>query len=761
MLSRPLFKPHLQVEPLPPDQVFLLTESQSYLLRGELYLQLSTLIDGERTLQEIHRELGHQFSMVEVCYALLSLEQEGFVIEGNREPSPTTDLRAAYWYALDQSPEHILRTLRSSSVSIRQFGSDRSIPGLSPWVGALLSALIDQQISVSSVSEDSSFEIVVTDDYLHPELKIYNQKALQTQRAWLLVKPLGTQPFLGPIFVPPSTGCWQCLAYRYRQNQPVRTLIEQRTGRTVPLTQPLSPAALQLMVGYTLETILQWLTHPSDHPLINTLVTLDLHTLTLDKHHLTKRPQCPVCGNVELQSQQMLQPITLSPCPKRSTRDGGYRCRSPEVTLAHYRSQIDPLLGSVRELERISSQDEPLIHNYSAFHWFPHMEMNSATLPENLFVNRSGGKGKTAAQAQASGLCEALERYSGCCHGDELFKFASYSNLGELAIDPNQCLLFSESQYQQRQQWNRVCPRPQRVPEPFDPNVEIGWSPIWSLTHEVFKYLPTSYCFYGFTDSNATFCYTDSNGCAAGNTLEEAILQGFLELVERDCAAIWWYNQLSRPQVNLSSFIDPYFQEIEEFYHSIHRDLWVIDITHDLEIPTFVAVSKPETGDPADGAIAFGFGCHLDATIAIARALTEVNQVRAALHLGRNNRGGLKNRPIPVEWFSKTFEDLPYLAPNPELSPRTAGDYLQHFTSDIYEDIMLCRSMVESRGMEMLVLNQTRPDIGLAVVKVIVPGLRHFWKRWAPGRLYTVPVTLGWLADAKFEAQLNPLPIFF
>ena len=47
--------------------------------------------------------------------------------------------------------------------------------------------------------------------------------------------------------------------------------------------------------------------------------------------------------------------------------------------------------------------------------------------------------------------------------------------------------------------------------------------------------------------------------------------------------------------------------------------------------------------------------------------------------------------------------------------------------------------------MEMLVLDQTREEIGLPVVKVIVPGLRHFWARFAPGRLYDVPARLGWV----------------
>ena len=70
-----------------------------------------------------------------------------------------------------------------------------------------------------------------------------------------------------------------------------------------------------------------------------------------------------------------------------------------------------------------------------------------------------------------------------------------------------------------------------------------------------FKYLPTSllYFFYrGPGQINA-----DSNGCAAGNTLAEAIVQGFLELVERDSYAIWWYNRLQREQLDLDASMIP------------------------------------------------------------------------------------------------------------------------------------------------------------------------------------------------------------
>ena len=61
-------------------------------------------------------------------------------------------------------------------------------------------------------------------------------------------------------------------------------------------------------------------------------------------------------------------------------------------------------------------------------------------------------------------------------------------------------------------------------------------------------------------------------------------------------------------------------------------------------------------------------------------------------------------------------------------------------------------------GLETLVLDLTRPDVGLHVAKVTVPGLRHFWPRFGPGRLYDIPVKLGWLSRPLTEAQLNPVP---
>jgi ribosomal protein S12 methylthiotransferase accessory factor len=234
-----------------------------------------------------------------------------------------------------------------------------------------------------------------------------------------------------------------------------------------------------------------------------------------------------------------------------------------------------------------------------------------------------------------------------------------------------------------------------------------------------------------------------------------------MELVERDSVALWWYSRLQRPGVDLDSFDEPYFQEIKDYYRTIHREIWVLDLTTDLNIPTFVAVSSRTDKEIED--IVFGFGAHFDPKIAMLRAITEANQILPAV-LTVASDGSTKYRlddQVAVDWWkTATIKNQPYLVPDARIKPKVYSDYPQFGSDDLLEDVMTCMKIAEKQGMEVLVLDQTRPDIGLNVVKVIVPGMRHFWKRLAPGRLYDVPVKLGWLLESLKENQLNPVPIF-
>jgi oxazoline/thiazoline synthase len=93
-------------------------------------------------------------------------------------------------------------------------------------------------------------------------------------------------------------------------------------------------------------------------------------------------------------------------------------------------------------------------------------------------------------------------------------------------------------------------------------------------------------------------------------------------------------------------------------------------------------------------------------------------------------------------------------------APREASHYVQRWTGDLMEDVLTCQVLIERQGLELFVLDQTRPDIALPVAKVIVPGLRPSYARFAPGRLYEIPVRLGWLPRHLTEEELNPVGMF-
>ena len=252
-----------------------------------------------------------------------------------------------------------------------------------------------------------------------------------------------------------------------------------------------------------------------------------------------------------------------------------------------------------------------------------------------------------------------------------------------------------------------------------------------------------------------------SNGNAAGNTLEEAALQGFLELVERDSVALWWYNRVRRPGVDLTSFDEPYLGDLAEYLTKRGREMAALDLTADLGIPVFAVWSR-RTDNPLEE-IVLGFGAHLDARLALLRAVTEMNQMLSYLLQAPPEK--VYNEHVTdeetVRWLkTATLANQPYLAPDGNTPPRRPADFANAWNDDIRDDVRHCQSLVERRGMEMLVLDQTRPEIGLPVVKVVVPGMRHFWARFAPGRLFDVPVQLGWLDRRLAEEELNPIPMF-
>jgi oxazoline/thiazoline synthase len=742
MLIKPRFKHHFRTEIMKPDVVYLLSEKGHSILISELYVHLAPFLNGCYTVSEITVGLQSKVSINEVHSALLRLENQGYITESE---NGLTTHEAAFWDLQNIDCKNALDKLSNTVVAVQAFG----LVNETSFIEALESLKI-------SIGNQEDFTVVLTDDYLQIGLDSFNRHAESTKKPWLLVKPIGSVVWIGPLFIPGETGCWECLAQRLRENQQVQTSIGKQKGNTtaLPISFGTLPTTLQMSVNWAATETAKCLVTGKEQQLSNKLITFNTITLSMEEHILVKRPQCAVCGCISTQQQK--QPIILQNRRKKSVDAGDDRRFSAEDTFRRYQHHISPITGIVNSLSKIECNCS-LIHVHTAGYQFGEKLDSLNSLRQGL-KNRSAGKGKTDIQSKVSALCEAVERYSGLFTKNTHVVKKTFFQIEAKAIHPNCLTGYSTKQYQERKTWNLQHGDYAWIAEPFNEDREIDWTPVWSLTNKAFKYLPTAFCYYGYVlDKEHQFCRADSNGNASGSSLEEAIIQGFMEVVERDCVAMWWYNRLKRPSVDLHSFSDPYLEALIDFFQEQNCEFWVLDITNDLNIPSFAAVAHHI--DKHTEKIMLGFGAHFDPKIGIIRAVTELNQM-FAINLQQGEQQKYTD-PDEEYWMKNaTIKNQPYLTPSEKTPKITHSDYHKYLSEDLKEDVIKCVEIAASNGMEVLVLDQTRPDIQINVVKVIVPGLCHFWPRFAPKRLYDVPVKMGWLSTPLKEKELNPIPVF-
>ncbi|WP_062013539.1 TOMM precursor leader peptide-binding protein [Streptomyces hygroscopicus] len=828
------FTPHLRVEPVPGEAVYLVSEHGVTALHGRAIAALAPLLDGSRDLAHILTEAAAPARAAgppgaaaadavparQAERVIARLRAAGLVSEREHVSTP----EAAYWElaglgSADGSatasappvsrpavapvvlgsadPAEVVLALRAAGLRTTdpRTADARATDGAMDWVmdprtadpRATDARAVDramdgeadgaangqadgdttgghptgprpntprQEICQIALRQHDAAELtlVVCDDYLDPRLAAVDAAHRAAGRRWLPVKPVGTQAWLGPFLGAPDDPCWSCLADRLWRGRQAEAYLQRRLGRPGPVPRP--PASLPASRAAALQLAAleaaKWLAGHR-HPGQRALRTLDSLTATVDHHPLSRRPQCPGCGDPALVAARIRAPLAL-PSP-REPLPGTGTDTSPRGIMERYGHLVDPVTGLITEIRR--DPRGPAVLN--CFH-ARHPSYAGAGPQSGLDAVRAGlraaahGKGRTAEQARASALCEALEHYSGHFQGDEPRQRARYRDLcPDDAVHPDAVQLFDPRQFR-----DRSLPARHRIHDPFDEGAELDWTPVWSLTAERHRLLPTALLYYGAPQPpGRRCCRADSNGAAAGGTLADAVVRGFLELVERDAVALWWYNRTRQPAMALDAFDDPWLAEVRAAHRGVRREVWALDLTTDFGIPVVAALSR-RVDKPAED-ITFGFGAHFDRHTALCHAFAELNQMLPAVVEARADGGGYgAAEPEALRWFrTATLAGQHHLAPDPaavpppEISGPPEGG-----------ELAAVRDSVRRRGMELLVLDQTRPDVGLPVAKVLVPGMRPHWARFAPGRLFDVPVALGRLPGPTPYEDLNPIPFF-
>ncbi|OMI87515.1 hypothetical protein BSZ07_25165 [Streptomyces sp. M1013] len=738
------FRRHVRAEVVPGEGTYVVSERGIVAFEDDRVEVVAPLLDGTRDFRTLVADAAPRCSAIDVALAIGRLS-EAELLDGvpgpatvpgpdalrgaAAEPAPVAGAAAAYWELAG-----VPGPLNSLTVRVEALG------GADARAAARTCAA--SGLTVTDDPAQAGLTLVVCDDYLDPALRALDERQRAAGRPWLLAKPHGTTPWVGPVFRPGESACWQCLAHRMAGHRTTEAHLRARLGRAVPHPPAETPASLLLGHQLAVAEGLKWLAGHR-YPGQDGVLTFDTIGFTSRLHPLRARPQCPGCGDPTLVARQVLRPVTAVSRPKAERTGNGHRAVSAEHTLRAYEHLISPITGVVKAVER-DPRGPAEFNSFRAGHNQAH-GAHGLTGAAARLRSESGGKGMTELDARVGALCESLERHSGTFQGGESVVRASWHQVADRAVHPADCLLH----------------HPRQGVAPFDESAPVDWTPVWSLTAGEHRLLPTALLYYDAPRTPGLGgVRADSNGNAGGTSLEDAVVQGFLELVERDAVALWWYNRTRQAGVDLDSFREPWIDRIRAVHAGLGREVWALDVTSDFGIPAFAAITRRTGGATED--ILFGFGAHFDPSVALCRALAEMNQMMpAVVSAGPGGTGyGCPDERLTHWWATATVAGHPYLLPDPATAPRARSDYRYTPRADLLDDVTAVRAAVAERGMELLVLDQTRPDVGLPVVKTIVPGMRHFWARFAPGRLYDVPVALGRLAEPTPYERLNPVPMF-
>lgn len=439
---------------------------------------------------------------------------------------------------------------------------------------------------------------------------------------------------------------------------------------------------------------------------------------------------------------------------------GGYAESFPgrQDTLPDYlRKAISPHGGMVKGLMNISPDPgDPALY----------LSLAAPANPKFLAEGQHGlidffasGMGFTLEEASVSAVAEAIERYCAAYVIPERLQLASWQELGDRALHPDELPLFTKEQYEQWQ-------FPYR---PFTEHTRVRWVEGYSLTANKRKWVPAAVAWDAYLPQSAeeeAICFGLMTGSAAGATLEQAMISGLLEIIERDAFMIMWYNSLSLPRLDIChSAIARPFQELLD---RNRFDLTVMDTTSDLGIPSVFGLLMTR-----DGKVSVGGSARLSMEGAIGKALMEISQ----LFIG--NKMQIYSKSIPsllphqvtdyglrLPYYEQPFayEELMFTAassavrsvpPPPPISEGSEAEQLEYLVNQFAK-----------QGLEVLCVDLTTDDVrelGMHVVKMIVPGTvqlpRSENERLITSkRIYETPVKLGLRAGPISPQQLNCSP---
>ncbi len=585
---------------------------------------------------------------------------------------------------------------------------------------------------------------------------------------WLPVRVELGRAVIGPLYIPGAAGCVTCAEMRRSLADDRFAVREAVRAKYMRLADDpsawLTVLTARTVAAVTADEVVRLAGSQSGRTSC-ALLYVDLDTLAISTHRFLPDPLCPVCGTAAADTPEAAR-IALRPRPKSAPHS--YRVRRfGDADLDLLREiYVDEETGLIQRAHTFASGGVAVGVAAMRTRWNDRAEL-------------SWGRTLRYRTSEIVAVLEALERYGGMGPGGRRpIVRASFAEVRDTAVDPRTLGLYPPEHYA----------RTGFHFQPFDVDRICRWVWGYSLARHEPVLVPQAYAYYrahAFDPDDPSFAYEISNGGALGGCLEEAILYGILEVVERDAFLMTWYARLPVARIDLSSARD---RSVPLLAATIEAQtgyrLLAFDTTMEHGIPSVwaMAVCPQGTDQPA---VACSAGAHLDPEQAISGALRELGPILADLvarYPDTKERGRAMTRDsslvVTMDDHSVLYADreaaarLDFLTANTQ--SRTFADIRSgHGTAgafdnmDLTDDLNEMVSRLRYHGLDIVVVDQTTPEHhagGLCCVKVIAPGMLpmtfgHNNRRvYGLPRLFEVPRLLGYRDDTLLAQDINPYP---
>ncbi len=387
-------------------------------------------------------------------------------------------------------------------------------------------------------------------------------------------------------------------------------------------------------------------------------------------------------------------PIRLQDSFKTYTYDQDKVC-TPVETVAKFKERLKTVdLDILKEVRRIDNGrlDIPI-----------YFSVCGKDALETIGNKKQMGKGSTPEQSQASACMELAERFSffSFKKNPDNFITDTYANLkaaGQPLMPLEQILQSVHDESTSVE-----------VLEKLLADIPIQWTWATNLNRQEEFLIPFSW-FYAINEFN---------GPSAGNTYEEAIVQGICEIIERHVCALVSHKKIKVPAIDLATIKDQVARQLLTKYTKNGVAMYLNDFTLDTGIPTIGALAIDYSTFPETSEIVYTAGTTPNPDKALIRALTEVAQLAGDFNTKANYvASGL---PKPLSMDEVDYLTDPGSAVQIDQLP-DAGDH------NLKNEIENCLTALEKINMEVYIVNTMHPDLQVATIYTIIPGA-HFRER--------------------------------